>query len=84
LIWASRIFPGAVEEIPATRLGGLDVHRKQLTFGHVDDDGLVGRERIATDPAEIAGLRGPNKCATTEPGEAVLVMPAAEPHRAVA
>jgi transposase len=30
-----------LEEVPMTMVGGLDVHRQQITFDHVDDDGLV-------------------------------------------
>src|SRR6476660_1982190 len=30
-----------LEEVPMTIVGGFDVHRKQITFDYVDDDGLV-------------------------------------------
>ena len=29
------------EEVPTTMVGGFEVHRKQITFDYVDDDGLV-------------------------------------------
>ena len=42
-----------------TMVGGFDVHRKQITFDYVDDDGLV---RVRSDPAgntdDAAGLAG--------------------------
>ena len=44
------IFQG-LEEVPLmTMVGGLDVHRAQITFDYVDDDGLVhwGQIRAAT------------------------------------
>src|SRR6267142_2151240 len=31
----------ALEEVPMTMVGGLDVHRQQITFDYVDSDGLV-------------------------------------------
>src|ERR1700739_563764 len=40
-----------LEEVPLmTMVGGFDVHRKQITFDYVDDDGLVrwGQIRPAT------------------------------------
>jgi transposase len=39
-----------LEEVPMTMVGGLDVHRRQITFDYVDDDGLVywGQIRPAT------------------------------------
>jgi transposase len=39
-----------LEEVPMTIVGGFDVHRKQITFDYVDDDGLVhwGQIRPAT------------------------------------
>src|ERR1700720_2559828 len=39
-----------LEEVPMTMVGGLDVHRQQITFDYVDDDGLVhwGQIRPAT------------------------------------
>src|SRR6478736_4596270 len=38
------------EEVPMTMAGGFDVHRKQITFDYVDNDGLVrwGQIRPAT------------------------------------
>ena len=30
-----------LEEVPMTMVGGLDVHRQQITFDYVDSDGLV-------------------------------------------
>ena len=41
-----------LEEVPMTMVGGFDVHRKQITFDYVDDDGLV---RWGADPAGDAG-----------------------------
>ena len=32
-----------LEEVPMTMVGGFDVHRKQITFDYVDDDGVVRR-----------------------------------------
>lgn len=39
-----------LEEVPMTMVGGFDVHRKQITFDYVDNDGLVrwGQIRRAT------------------------------------
>ena len=39
-----------LEEVPMTMVGGLDVHRQQITFDYVDNDGLVrwGQIRPAT------------------------------------
>src|SRR5689334_18688331 len=39
-----------LEEVPMTMVGGFDVHRQQITFDYVDDDGLVhwGQLRPAT------------------------------------
>jgi transposase len=39
-----------LEEVPMTMVGGLDVHRQQITFDFVDNDGLVhwGQIRPAT------------------------------------
>jgi transposase len=39
-----------LEEVPMTIVGGFDVHRKQITYDYVDDDGLVrwGQIRPAT------------------------------------
>src|SRR5215217_1466227 len=39
-----------LEEVPMTMVGGFDVHRQQITFDYVDDDGLVhwGQIRPAT------------------------------------
>jgi transposase len=39
-----------LEEVPMTMIGGLDVHRQQITFDYVDSDGRVrwGRIRPAT------------------------------------
>ena len=46
---ASEMFQ-ELEEVPMTMVGGFDVHRKQITFDYVDDDGLVrvGEIRPAT------------------------------------
>ena len=48
-----------LEEVPMTMVGGLDVHRQQITFDYVDDDGLVhwGQIRPATRQ-DVAGLAG--------------------------
>jgi transposase len=39
-----------LEEVPMTMVGGFDVHRQQITFDYVDDDGVVhwGQIRPAT------------------------------------
>src|SRR6202051_2290065 len=46
---ASEMFQ-ELEEVPMTMVGGFDVHRQQITFDYVDDDGLVrsGQVRPAT------------------------------------
>ena len=50
------IFQG-LEEVPLmTMVGGLDVHRAQITFDYVDDDGLVHWGQIR--PATRKTLRG--------------------------
>ena len=39
-----------------TMVGGFDVHRKQITFDYVDDDGLVRvRSDPPGDPHDVAG-----------------------------
>jgi transposase len=45
-----------LEEVPMTIVGGLDVHRKQITFDYVDNDGLVQWGQI--HPATRKTLRG--------------------------
>ena len=41
-MWASEELFQELEEVPlVTMVGGYDVHRKQITFDYVDDDGLV-------------------------------------------
>jgi transposase len=45
-----------LEEVPMTMVGGLDVHRQQITFEYVDDDGLVFWGQIR--PATRQTLRG--------------------------
>src|SRR5271157_1537195 len=46
-----------LEEVPLmTMVGGFDVHRKQITFDYVDDDGLVHSGEIR--PATRKTLRG--------------------------
>jgi transposase len=45
-----------LEEVPMTMVGGLDVHRQQITFDYVDDDGLVHWGQIR--PATRTTLRG--------------------------
>src|SRR6201993_3975923 len=44
------------EEVPMTMVGGFDVHRKQITFDYVDNDGLVRWGQIR--PATRSTLRG--------------------------
>jgi transposase len=44
------------EEILMTMVGGLDVHRQQITFDYVDDDGLVRSGQIR--PATRTTVRG--------------------------
>jgi transposase len=51
---ASEMFQ-ELEEVPMTMVGGLDVHRQQITFDYVDGDGLVRWGRIR--PATRATLR---------------------------
>jgi transposase len=45
-----------LEEVPMTMVGGLDVHRQQITFDYVDSDGLVRWGQIR--PATRTTLRG--------------------------
>jgi transposase len=45
-----------LEEVPMTMIGGLDVHRQQITFDYVDSDGLVRWGQIR--PATRKTLRG--------------------------
>src|SRR6476660_7099532 len=48
--------PGEREEVPMPIVGGLDIHRKQLTFDYLDTvTGEVKRGQIA--PADRAHLR---------------------------
>jgi len=56
--FASEIFR-VLEEVPMTMVGGFDVHRNQITFDYVDDDGLVhwGSDP-AGNPPDVAGLAG--------------------------
>jgi transposase len=47
---------GAIEEVPMTIIGGLDVHRAQITFDYVDtESGEVSRGRI--QPATRTAFR---------------------------
>jgi hypothetical protein len=41
MIWASDKLFQELEEVPMTMIGGLDVHRQQMTFDYVDSHGLV-------------------------------------------
>jgi len=52
---ASEMFQ-ELEEVPKTMVGGFDVHRQQITFDCVNDDGLVHWGQIR--PATRQGLRG--------------------------
>src|SRR3981189_388731 len=52
---ASEVFQ-ELEEVPMTMVGGFDVHRKQITFDFVDDDGLGRFGQIR--PATRKTLRG--------------------------
>jgi transposase len=45
-----------LEEVPMTMIGGLDVHRQQITFDYVDSDGLLRWGQIR--PATRKTLRG--------------------------
>jgi hypothetical protein len=45
-----------LKEVPMTMVGGLDVHRRQIMFDYVDDDGLVHWGQIG--PATRKTLRG--------------------------
>src|SRR6201993_3264536 len=51
-----REFFQELEEVPMTMVGGFDVHRQQITFDYVDDDGLVHWGQIR--PATRKTLRG--------------------------
>jgi transposase len=56
MIWASDKLFQELEEVPMTMIGGLDVHRQQITFDYVDSDGLVRWGQIR--PATRKTLRG--------------------------
>jgi len=57
MMWASEELFQELEEVPlVTMVGGYDVHRKQITFDYVDDDGLVHWGYIR--PATRNTLRG--------------------------
>src|ERR1700739_3744581 len=56
MIWASEKLFQELEEVPMTMIGGLDVHRQQITFDYVDGDGLVRWGEIR--PATRKSLRG--------------------------
>src|SRR6202163_4649438 len=56
LVEFASVFFRELEEVPMTMVGGLDVHRKQITFDYVDDDGLVRWGQIR--PATRTTLRG--------------------------
>src|SRR6476659_2879144 len=64
-----------LEEVPMTMVGGLDVHRQQITFDYVDDEGLAaaGLGVHLGDPAETAALRGRKKRAKTDRADARLL-----------
>ena len=50
-----------LEEVPMGIIGGLDIHRKQLTFDYVDDghgSGVTGADRSG-GPAASGGLADP-------------------------
>src|SRR5690349_23203909 len=48
--------PAELEEVPMPIVGGLDIHRKQITFDYLDTEtGQVRRGQIA--PADRAHLR---------------------------
>src|SRR5881397_4309777 len=48
--------PGELEEVPMPIVGGLDIHRKQITFDYLDTaTGEIRRGQIA--PADRAHLR---------------------------
>src|SRR5215470_7375987 len=54
-IWRSVLQVREREEVPMSIVGGLDIHRKQLTFDYVDTDtGEVCRGRVV--PADREGL----------------------------
>src|SRR5690348_18252010 len=50
--------PGEREEVPMPIVGGLDIHRKQITFDYLDTDtGAVQRGQIAqADRQHVAAL----------------------------
>src|ERR1700757_5154347 len=52
----SELFQELEEVPPMTMVGGLDVHRHQITFDYVDNDGLVHWGQIR--PATRKTLRG--------------------------
>jgi transposase len=68
-----------------TMVGGLDVHRRQITFDYVDDDGLVHWGQIR--PATRKVLRGwlAEHCADgdAEPSPVLCALPLLEGWRDV-
>jgi transposase len=56
MIWGVRKVFQELEEVSMTMIGGLDVHRQQITFDYVDSDGLVRWGQIR--PATRKTLRG--------------------------
>jgi len=56
MIWASDKSFQELEEVPMTMIGGLDVHRQQITFDYPDSDGPVRRGQIR--PATPKTSRG--------------------------
>ena len=56
LVYMASVMFQELEEVPMTMVGGLDVHRQQITFDYVDNDGLVHWGQIR--PATRKTLRG--------------------------
>jgi hypothetical protein len=56
-----------LEEVPMTMVGGFDVHRKQITFDHVDT--LHAGRRV--DPARAKRCRSADRAANTEGADAI-------------
>src|SRR5450755_4134971 len=57
--------PRELEEVPMPIVGGLDIHRNQITFDYLDTTtGEVRRGQI--DPADTAAARGRKRHAKTD------------------
>ncbi|HZD67524.1 MAG TPA: hypothetical protein VFA45_00950 [Actinomycetes bacterium] len=47
-------------------IGGLDVHRSQITYDWIDTDKRAGIEAHLAEPADTSAARGPKRRAKTD------------------